>query len=226
MTSQSLTTHAQPGLADKAWFFEHHDAVAFQAILTPSVHLALWRRTLPLCLSRWLSSLPAEVLPDFRLQLTAPFYAERFHPYLAAMPANRMRAAFADDIARVASLYADILGVEHLRIRLECVSGDGCVLFHRDSVTHRLITTYRGAGTEWVFPNRADDARKQQDQFKGPINRLTAGNVALMKGSAADPELGVMHRSPRSNGAPPRIVLCVDAEEVTKLPPQGGCEQN
>ena len=166
----------------------------------PGVDLVIWRRELPTGLSRWLSSMLAADLPSGRL------LARRMDLFEAALElvgtkdsANRdMSRALAMDIAFLSGRFAEVLGAEAVDIRLDAVSTDSCWRFHTDFVAARLLTTYRGPGTQWVDPSDAPRAMELQRSFPGPVNEFGRHAVGLFKGSRASNSTGIVHRSPRN----------------------------
>jgi hypothetical protein len=83
---------------------------------------------------------------------------------------------------------------------------------HRDCVKARLITTYRGPGTEWVTAENAAKALSMQQDFDGALFHVPTRSVAIFKGCFGGREAGVHHRSPRISGSGmTRLFLCVNA---------------
>lgn len=97
------------------------------------------------------------------------------------------------DAERLAGLFCDALGLAAFEVRLEVVRTDSCRKFHADYVTARLITTYVGAGTDWL--DEADAARVAAGETPQRINRLAPFDVGLFKGRLGT-ESPAIHRSP------------------------------
>ena len=143
-------------------------------ILSPGIAIALWHRPSP-----WPEGL---ALPDLSLLLeTGPEEAEAV---IAAAAGAAFPPAVTADAAGLARRLAAIIGARRLRIRLERVTGDACTRFHADHLTLRLLVTYAGPGTEW---------RTVPD---GPVRRVPAGSVAVLKGLRLMAEPQILHRSP------------------------------
>ena len=122
-----------------------------------------------------------------------------------------MRDLLVADINGLVFGFADITQSDEVDVRLEPVSGDACWKFHRDNVKTRLVTTYRGLTTEWVQKIYADQAIKEQREFKGPLERLGNGDVAIFKGSFKSQKRGIVHRSPSIAGTGlTRLLLCLN----------------
>lgn len=193
-------------------------------ITRPEVGMTLWQRTLAPDLAGWLSTLRTADLPGVRLLLRPEDW-----PAAAAQaqgPRHRpgsARAALMDDIGALIAAFARIAGCERVDVRLEWVGNNACWKFHRDAVAARLVTTYRGPGTEWVPPDSGARALAQQRGYDGPLHRMPAGTVALFKGSCADGCHGIVHRSPPIAGTRvKRLFLCLNAPSAASPPPWDG----
>jgi hypothetical protein len=114
----------------------------------------------------------------------------------------------ASDAMRLARLYREATRAGELRVRLETIEDDACRLFHVDFVRFRLVTTYRGPGTQWIAPGPEADPLA-----KDPIRRLERGWVAILRGERAAPaDLPALpHRSPPIAGTGiERLFLAID----------------
>ncbi|HMQ13180.1 MAG TPA: DUF1826 domain-containing protein [Candidatus Competibacter phosphatis] len=185
----------------------------FQRIHDTDVELIIWERPLACELGRWLEALPVDQLPnrrvlvlraDLRPALTVIFDA-------AGTPGGAMRDALLDDLIRLATLFMDTLDSGRVDIRLETVQHDACWKFHRDNVAARLVTTYRGPGTQWVRPHDNAMALAVQKSYQGIIQHFPKHAVGLFKGSRAGPASGIVHRSPPISGSGVvRLLLCLN----------------
>ena len=95
--------------------------------------------------------------------------------------------------------------VDFLRLRLDVVSTNSCRKFHVDSVTGRLICTYRGEGTQCGISR---DENEPVDIFSVPT-----GSPVLLSGLLSSKENGLelLHRSPPIEGTGvKRFVLVFD----------------
>lgn len=159
------------------------------AIRRSEVAFALWHRPSP-----W----PAgRTIPAIALDLeTAP---ETAAEAIAEAAGPALGPAVVADAAALAARLAGIAGAFRLRLRLERIATDACTRFHADYVTLRLLTTYAGPGTEW---RRAPE---------GPVRRMPAGSVAILKGRLLLEPPPVLHRSPPVEAqGQTRLVLAVD----------------
>jgi Protein of unknown function (DUF1826) len=186
-------------------------------VLQSHINLAIWRRDVPRAIAHWLSEISSEELG--RVHNVDKELAAECVPAVisSALPARTPAAiagvaALARDAGDLAVLFAQMSG-NPVRFRLEWVKDRQCPYFHADNVVMRLLCTYRGLGTEWIANNIAD--RLTSPQSIPPlttINRLQAGDVAIMGGSLSDGVAGpVRHRSPPANGADEwRLLLAID----------------
>ncbi|MBG0811536.1 DUF1826 domain-containing protein [Methylosinus sp. H3A] len=112
------------------------------------------------------------------------------------------------DVMRLALLYREATRAGEIRVRLETIADDACRLFHVDFVRFRLVTTYRGPGTQWIAPAPGADPLAEE-----PIRRLERGWVAILRGEkAATAEAPAQpHRSPPIAGTGvERLFLAID----------------
>jgi len=213
---------ADPNVPDWGAYCQVDSAEALEGIRRPGIRLCWWRRALepsvtafmaaqrPLMPRQRMFSLsdaePLESVLDAQL---SGFVDSRWHGY----------GAWREDVLRVIAIARALSRGPCLRIRLESVASNGCRLFHSDLVPLRLITTYRGPGTEWL-PDWAVDPRATSRQDNQHVldmtrmSRLGAGDIALMKGDRypGEQRAGLMHRSPPSAPGAPRFVLAIDLD--------------
>lgn len=119
---------------------------------------------------------------------------------------QRLAADLASDAVDLATAFATIMASDRVVLRLERITGDACKRFHADYMSVRLITTYRGPGTEWLGQcdgSRVAEGRASDDAV---VHRLEARAVAMMKGRLWAPERPLVHRSPPPPAA--AIVSC------------------
>lgn len=182
------------------------------AIRRPEVALVSWPRHLPDGLAVWLDGITPDALPDLRLLVAPAELAKALPPLLErqGLRPSPHRAALVADIGRLAIFFAALTGEPVVDVRLERVRDNACSKFHRDCVRARLLTTYRGPGTQWVRPEHGEAALRASP-FTGPIEQLPAHAVAIFKGSCADAGRGIVHRSPPIAGTGiDRLLLCLN----------------
>ncbi len=184
-------------------------------IATGAGTLAIWHRSAPERQSQWLDSLPASQLPEGDF-VAAPGRAAEQLLGLAdkvALPACAERDWLIGDIAMLVDCFAQIARCEAVNVRLEAIDHDACWRFHRDYVGLRLNATYRGPGTQWLPPERAEAALRSQRRYRGPLNELPRFSVGLFKGVVQAGNDAIVHRSPPvARHGLTRLFLCLDAE--------------
>lgn len=171
------------------------------SIADPACALAIWQRPVPQRLEELVAGIDLAALCDIRLKGTLPLRPARLAARIAAAGVAELAArALAKDIAALAALHGRLAGADRVRIRLEMVETDACRKFHADYVTMRLITTYRGAGTQWCRADAPDTCAA-----------LAPGDVGLFKGRLLLDPPSVLHRSPpiAASGAK-RLLLVID----------------
>lgn len=186
----------------------------FERIGEPSVELIIWKRSLATELGHWIDAMPTHQLPDARLLVKESDLLPALTSVLdaAAMPPVEMRNAFLKDIKTLASAFMKVMATDVVDIRLETIRHDACWKFHRDNVAARLLTTYRGPGTEWVAPSHHHEALSQQKAYRGPIQQFPRHAVGLFKGSRGASDKGIVHRSPPIVGTgQTRLLLCLNS---------------
>lgn len=129
-----------------------------------------------------------------------------------------------DDVTELAEMYACLFEVSHIGLRLKTLDRPMCPRFHVDRVVCRLLTTYAGAGTEYLLNetvDRRDLGRPVADPHKPPllngdagVHHLPPGAVLLCKGESwpGNEGYGFVHRSPDPAGSP-RLMLSIDGLE-------------
>ena len=203
-------------------------AEGLAAINEPDMALVIWRRALPSCLQTWLDQVDASCLPHLRVLVRPGDLRRAVEPHLdeIGMPPGDMRDLLVGDVDDLVSAFAGIARSDLVDVRLERVSHDSCWKFHRDFVEARLLTTYRGPGTEWVQPIHAERALRAQRRFKGPLEQISGNDVALFKGNRGGPGSGIVHRSPPIAGTGcTRLLLALNKPSTASPEPwPGGVE--
>jgi len=182
-------------------------------ILRPNVMMAIWHRRPPSAFTEWIARLDGALLPDGRFLARCSDLRDALAELLdrSGTPAHPMRQHLSRDICMLANAFAGIMASDRVDLRLEAVRGDACWKFHRDRISARFLTTYRGPGTEWVAGQHADRALTEQRAYRGPLHRLPPHGVALFKGDPHAGRIGVVHRSPpiAATGTV-RLLLCLN----------------
>jgi len=169
-----------------------------------TTNLCIWERSPIAGLDALIQSDPNVVrfgssLTDFAARLTVELAANDY-------PDLPEKSKLATDIVDLARRFCGILDLDALDLRLEAVTTDSCRKFHADYVKARLITTYWGAGTQWL--DSADAMRVRQGNDPVRPHQLGAGDVGLFKGKLATSN-PVIHRSPPIAGTGQKRLLLV-----------------
>ncbi len=138
--------------------------------------------------------------------------------------AKRHKARLGGDMRRLlalgadlAYLYAGATSAKHVVVKLATDTDSDASRFDTADVDYRLVTTYRGPGTEWV-PTRAL-ARSAPGRPHSPdaIRQLDRGAVAIIKGErgATADAPGLLHRLSRC-AETPRLSLSIDSGDTIK----------
>lgn len=177
----------------------------------PGCAAAIWQRRPDPLLRAWLDRLPAGRLPALRQTLPVDAVAAAVDLACAGagMEAGPGRARFCADVANLAAGFARLMGVRHLRLRLDPVRGNACSRFHIDYVPARLLCTYRGRGTEYGLAGPGDAPAE--------VHRMAAGWVGVFRGKLWPDALpcGLVHRSPPIAGSgETRLLLVIDVAEA------------
>ena len=192
-----------------------------------TVQLAVWRRaSVPKFVAALAEpSIVPSALPRFEGLVASTGASEAVRSTLASQTMLALTEGDMDelvgDIDRLVRVFARLTQTKDVFIRLECLDHNGCSFWHQDSVSFRLVTTYRGPCTEYVPPDlsRATLRRKSRDA-KG-AQSLCHHDVAFFKGRGETrhgdslyDHPGIVHRSPHIAGSGVyRVVLVLDLPE-------------
>ena len=175
--------------------------------------ICLMPRRLDPAVADGLDALAPDDLPRFDVS-GAP---ARVRAAVAAAVPTSERAIVLDwpreDIIGLVDLYASATGCRSLRARLQVVADDMCRAFHVDNVAFRLVTTYRGPGTQWLAPRHLHEAQEGQPLGPEAVRQMPRGTVAILRGGkdATAERPALLHRSPPIAGmGVVRLFLAVD----------------
>ena len=186
--------------------------------LQDGVNLAVWQRRLPLHITGFAETLLAlgEPLAE-SLTLEPGAEGELQLPTLATSHRDLAgHAGFVADVAWLARAFACLVDARRIGLRLRLLNKAMCPRFHVDHVPLRLITTYAGAGSEWllegVMARRRLGEPSAEPTDAAAVERLQVGEVALFKGEKwqGNEGAGIIHRSPLAAPDAPRLILTLD----------------
>lgn len=190
-------------------------------IYRDDVHMAVWQRQTAPSLAAECQSLLAE---NTLVSQRATMAATNRRKLATTLPDLANYPHLAADIQLLAEMFSCLFGLKAIGLRLTSLTEAMCPKFHVDRVPCRLITSYSGAGTEWL-PHHSVDRRKLGTGSGGlgdaesglypsdeHIRRLSPGDVALLKGESweGNEGAGLVHRSPAVGPGQRRLLLTVD----------------
>lgn len=172
------------------------DADGLSALSRPEIAAAIWTRRLAPALQAWIDGLSPERLPSGRAILRPRDVDNTLHELceIAQTPCDPERDLLIEDAATLARTFTDLTGAQYLRLRFDIVDNDACRKFHIDTVTARLICTYRGPGTQYGLAMNGSDPDR--------VFSVPTGSPICLKGKLW-PGLSrseLVHRSPPIDG--------------------------
>ena len=198
-----------------------NESVNAEGLLTfaqPLTSLALWRRFVPMGLEGAFPLLPWENWQDLRITARPIDILAHVGKHLsnATNLKGKEITELANDLALCAGLFSGCTCARLVTLRLECITDDACRLFHADNNVARLVTTYRGIGTQFVDPDtgwRPSEDAREPDASR--IQHMQTGDVAIMRGARGSNDarsIPLYHRSPPlSSVAEWRLFAAIDA---------------
>ncbi|MGE7990282.1 DUF1826 domain-containing protein [Pseudomonas sp. NPDC089554] len=182
-------------------------------IFQDGVNLAVWRRQLPAQVEDFAALLVnlGQSVGDSRVLEVNEREAPQLAGFLPEAADLHGYEGFVADVSWLIAAYTCLLGARRIGLRLRVLEGAMCPRFHVDHVPLRLLTTYVGAGSEWLEEGAIDRANLQHAPVDN-IQRLKAGEVALLKGEKwlGNEGAGLVHRSPTTPAGERRLLLSLD----------------
>jgi hypothetical protein len=186
--------------------------------LNDGINLAVWQRQLPLRTTEFALALLAlgeplaeslTIEPDAAGDVHVPFLAARYQGLAG-------HTGFVADVIWLVRAFACLVEARRVGLRLRVLDKAMCPRFHVDNVPLRLITTYAGAGSQWLREGVMDRGRLGESAAEPAeakcIDQLQAGEVALFKGEKwqGNEGAGIIHRSPQPASGERRLILTLD----------------
>ena len=185
--------------------------------LHDGVNLAVWRRSLPQPVTDFACALLALGEPLAESLTLEPDAGDlRVLPLAESYWDIAGHAGFVADVAWLVSAFACLIEARRVGLRLRVLDKAMCPRFHVDHVPLRLITTYAGAGSEWLredaMPRHRLGEPAAETTDMREIGHLHAGVVALFKGEKwqGNEGSGIIHRSPQVAPGERRLILTLD----------------
>ena len=176
----------------------------------PDCAALVWHRPTLATFQAWIDSVQPALLPHARAILRPVDAREAVSESCerSGLPPCPNRAKLIEDIATLATIFAELVDAPFLRLRLEKVTTNACRKFHMDALTARLVCTYRGTGTQYGISSDGDDP---QSVFTVPTSAPILLHGTEWPGAE---QSGLLHRSPPIEGTgETRLVLVLDPIE-------------
>ncbi|MCX4186973.1 DUF1826 domain-containing protein [Methylophaga sp. OBS4] len=198
------------------------EVTVLAGIYDNNVNLAIWQRETPEALSAYAVFL-LSAFPGFDIR-TVVKPAEIDDLLSHKLPEYQYKRDFIADVTSLCEMFCDLFDLKQLGLRLGLVDTAMCPRFHTDHLPCRLVTTYIGAGSQWLVEPAVDrsklgaGANGLPDHAsgiyldEGEIRQLQAGEVALLKGTqwAGNEQTAIVHRSPHIAAGDKRLLLTLD----------------
>ncbi|WP_330114684.1 DUF1826 domain-containing protein [Pseudomonas sp. JS3066] len=188
-------------------------------VLRDEVNLAIWQRQLPPHVQGFANSLLGlgEPLAESLCIELQEGYDSPELPTLAAGFADlEGYQGFVADVGWLVRAFACLVDARRIGLRLRRLDRAMCPRFHVDHVPLRLITTYVGAGSQWLRDGAMSRSALSDPSAEpaGDVDnqQLAAGHVALFKGEKwlGNEGRGIIHRSPQLTPGESRLLLTLD----------------
>ncbi len=200
------------------------DAAVLADIFNESINIATWQRALAPGLRAAVESLVAS-RPTLVVSMSVS--PDTVFEHIRESLGTAHDCPLSKDVAELVDMFCYLLGIKRAGLRLAVLDKAMCPKFHVDRVPCRLITTYKGTGTEWLkheSVNRSKLGRGSHGKpdhesglYQSPtdIEKLGCGDVALMKGELWENNegAGLVHRSPAVDDGIPRLLLSLDVSD-------------
>nr|WP_028693117.1 DUF1826 domain-containing protein [Pseudomonas cremoricolorata] len=192
-----------------------HSPQSLADILRDDVNLAVWQRQLPVQVEDFATLVLGleQPLGDERVVEVDEHEAPSLPGLLKGAVDVQGYDSFVADVEWLVAAYACLLGARRVGLRVRVLESAMCPRFHVDHVPLRLLTTYAGAGSEWLAEGcieRSDLPRAMVSVDN--IRRLCTGDVAILKGEKFEGNEGhgIIHRSPEMAVGERRLLLSLD----------------
>ena len=195
-------------------------------IFDDDVNISIWKRELD---SHTISSADQILDKNSQLKISKVIQPQDVNKYLIDQLNSNISMYFVfGDIANLVEKFCNLFHLKYAWLRLDAIDQQMCPRFHADNVKCRLVTTYIGPGTEWLPSHLLDRSKLGSGSNglsdldsglfskKSDIQRLSIGDVALLKGKAwkGNEKSGLVHRSPYEPGTYRRLYLTIDFSDI------------
>lgn len=195
-------------------------ALALTDIMQAEINLAVWERQANPAIQKEIASLSKS--NDWR-DLRLAFDAKDI-PAAVQNHFQDNAPALQEDVLLLTDMFQCLFDADSIAIRLVMLNRAMCPRFHTDKIPCRLVSTYHGAGTEWLEEASIErtylgrGAMGKPDHSSGlikagaPVQQLAPWSVALLKGDAwpENEGRGIVHRSPAVLEGDARVLITLD----------------
>jgi hypothetical protein len=188
-------------------------------VLRDGVNLAVWQRQLPFHIQGFANSvldLGEPLAESLCIELQDIDDDPRLPSLAAGFGDLEGYQGFVADVAWLVRAFSCLVDARRIGLRLRRLDRAMCPRFHVDHVPLRLITTYAGAGSQWLPEGAMPRPRLGDPSGEPPEGvdnqQLAAGHVALLKGEKwlGNEGRGIIHRSPQLAPGESRLLLTLD----------------
>lgn len=185
-------------------------------------NIAVWQRRLP---ADFVQAVSEDIARKPIISTTVQVSADSVEKDIESIADDRCYGGLLRGyIAETIDMFCVLFDAPKVGLRLSTLNEAMCPRFHVDRVPCRLVTTFSGAGTDWL-PH--DDVNRtklghgsegKSDETSGlfsdplAIQSLQCGDVALFKGETweGNEGAGLVHRSPMIKAGDVRLLLTLD----------------
>lgn len=142
----------------------------------------------------------------------------------SSLPHLTGQSAFVEDIVLLIEMYSYLFELDEVGLRLQVLDRAMCPRFHIDRLGCRLVCTYSGPGTQWLYNSDVDRSKlgkgnmglgdEKSGVYTDPasIQQVKQSDVVLLKGDGwfNNEGSGIVHRSPAISKNNKRIVVTMD----------------
>jgi hypothetical protein len=218
MGENYMTAQPQPTLSSMTG--TQPDMLA--SIYQENLNIAIWQRGLLPALNEAVNDI---LQASQSLQITCTVGLDNcFETLFKALGRTESAKVLAQDIHFLVDMYSCLFDLDRVGLRIAKLDHAMCPKFHVDRVPVRLVTTYHGAGSDWLPNTLADrtklgvasvgipDEESGVYQHTSDIQRVAAGDVVLLKGESwiGNEGNGIVHRSPSVTNGASRLVVTFD----------------
>ncbi|GMN89823.1 DUF1826 domain-containing protein [Francisella sciaenopsi] len=192
------------------------DKLVLSDIYNDHINISIWQRDI----SRNLSIAVKNYIEESSSTRTLPIIVNPLdvkEQLTKQLPNFPLRNYLIEDITNIIDMFCYLFDLEQAGLRLAIIDRAMCPRFHVDHVPCRLVTTYSGTGTEWLYNEKVDRSLlgKADNPFLNEdtnIQKLNVGDIALLKGEAwiGNSGSGIVHRSPNIVDGEKRLLLTLD----------------